>query len=110
MPLAKRRKTLLEPVAPLVCCAQLEVVLLGDRYDDVYDIWEAAAAASPLVHAMVDLRRNDELPGVLIEQFADGRFDVAAADHIALADEQLLRPFRRCDPLSGPLKMIRAAR
>jgi len=63
------------------------VVILGypdDRFDH---IWEAAATAAPLFQRVVDLGRDDELPGVLLEQGYDRLFDLLFRYDVAVADE-----------------------
>jgi hypothetical protein len=63
------------------------VVILGypdDRFDH---IWEAAATAAPLFQRVVDLGRDDELPGVLLEQGYDRLFDLLFRYDVAVANE-----------------------
>ena len=61
--------------------------MLGDPNDRFHHIWEAAATATPLLQGMVDLRRHDELPGVLLEQLDDRVLDLLFGYQIAVTDE-----------------------
>jgi hypothetical protein len=67
--------------------AVLQVISFGDADDDVHHIRKAAAADAALTHLMVDLGRNDELPGILLEQVEDDALDLAIRDDVAVADE-----------------------
>jgi len=60
-----------------LCCAD----------NNIDDIRKAATAAPPLLHAVVNLRRNDQLPAVLVEQLDNGRFDFLFCDEIAATDQ-----------------------
>ncbi len=44
------------------------VIFLGGPDDDVDDIGETAAATAALFHGVIDLRRHDKLPAILIEK------------------------------------------
>jgi hypothetical protein len=61
--------------------------VFGDPNDRFHHIWEAAATAAALVQGMVDLRRNDELPGILLEQLDDRVLDLLFGYQIAVTDE-----------------------
>jgi hypothetical protein len=63
------------------------VVVFGDPNDRFHHIWEAAATAAALVQGMVDLRRNDELPGILLEQLDDRVLDLLFGYQVAVTDE-----------------------
>jgi hypothetical protein len=67
--------------------SHLEVVLFRDLDNDVHHIRETAAAAAQFSKFVIDLSRNDELPGVLVEEAADDRLHVLRRNDIALADE-----------------------
>jgi hypothetical protein len=64
----------------------LGVIFLSGLDDDVDDIWEAAAAAAALAHRVIDLRRNDKLPAVLVQELDDDVADFLVGDVIAAAD------------------------
>jgi hypothetical protein len=68
------------------------VIIFGDPHDNVHHIREAAAAAAALLDGVVDLGGNDELPGIIAQQFEDRILDVALGDHIAVADQHFARP------------------
>ena len=44
------------------------VVLFGHPDDRFDHIWEAAATAATLLQRVIDLRRHDQVPGVLVEE------------------------------------------
>src|SRR5690606_32016819 len=48
------------------------MVFFGYPDDRFHHIWEAAATAATLLHRMVDLGRDDELPRILVQQRDDG--------------------------------------
>ncbi|MEP6564548.1 MAG: hypothetical protein ABJB10_05375 [Mesorhizobium sp.] len=50
-------------------------------------MWEAAATATALLHGVIDLRRHDELPRILIEQPDDRLLDLLLSDDVAMADQ-----------------------
>ena len=61
--------------------------MFGDPNDRFHHIWEAAATATPLLQGMVDLRRHDELPGVLLEQLDDRLLDLLLGYQVAVTDK-----------------------
>jgi len=62
------------------------VIFLGRLDDEVDDIGEATAAATALLHGVIDLARNDQLPTVFIEK-RDNRFlDILVGDQVAGAN------------------------
>ncbi len=63
------------------------MIVFGDPNDRFDHIWEAAATATSLLHRMIDLGRDDQLPGVLVEQPDDGLFDLLLGDDVAMADQ-----------------------
>ena len=63
------------------------MVIFGDPNDRFHHIWEAAATATALVQGMVDLRRNDELPGILLEQPNDRLLDLLFGYQVAVTDK-----------------------
>jgi hypothetical protein len=63
------------------------MVAFGDPNDRFHHIWEAAATAAALVHGVIDLRRNDQAPWILIEQLDDRLFDLPFGDEIAMANQ-----------------------
>lgn len=63
------------------------MILLGGADDDVDDIGETAAATAALLHRVVNLRRNDQLPTVLIEEPDDRVLNVLVGDEIAATNQ-----------------------
>lgn len=63
------------------------MISLGRADDDVDDIGETAAATAALLHRVINLRRNDQLPTVLIEEFDDRILDVLVGDEIAATNQ-----------------------
>jgi hypothetical protein len=63
------------------------VIVLGRLYDQIDDAGKAAAATATLGHGVIDFRRHDELPTVLIQQLGDDRSDLVIGDVIAAADQ-----------------------
>jgi hypothetical protein len=64
----------------------VSVIILGSLDDELDNIGEAAAATTTLAHRVIHLRRNDQLPAVLIEEFDDDVADVLVGDVIAAAN------------------------
>jgi len=60
--------------------------MFGDPNDRFHHIWEAAATAAAFVQGMIDLRRHDELPGVLVEQLDDRLLDLLLGYQVAVTD------------------------
>jgi hypothetical protein len=92
MPLLEHFEIGLNNRQALAVGSHLEVVLFRDLDNDVHHIREAAAAAAHFPQFVIDLSRDDELPGVLVEEAADHRFDVPRRDDVALADEHRQAP------------------
>jgi hypothetical protein len=65
------------------------MIVFGRLYDQIDDAGKAAAAATALGHGMIDLRRYDQLPAVLIQQLVDDCPDVVIGDVIAAADKHV---------------------
>src|SRR5919108_3105165 len=63
------------------------VVSFRDANDRFHHIRETAATAAALLQAMIDFRRHDQLPGVLIEQIDDRLFDLLLGYDVAVANE-----------------------
>ena len=63
------------------------MVIFGDPNDRFDHIWEAAATATTLLHHVIDLRRHDELPGILIQQSDDRLLDLLLGNDVAMADQ-----------------------
>lgn len=63
-----------------------EVIFFRHLYDGFNDIWEAATAASPLLHGMVNLCRNNELPRIGVEKFNDSILDFLLGNDVAMAN------------------------
>ena len=68
------------------------MILLGGANDDVDDIGETAAATAALLHGVINLRRHDQLPTVLIEELDDGVLDILIGDEIAATNQHLACP------------------
>ena len=68
------------------------VILLGGADDDIDDIGEAAAATAALLHRVVDLRRHDKLPTVLVEEAVDHVDDLFFGDEVAAANQHFVLP------------------
>jgi hypothetical protein len=63
-------------------------VIFLRRFDDqVNDVGEAAAAAASFGHGMVDLRRYDQLPTVLVKELDNRIPDVLVRNVIATANQ-----------------------
>ena len=71
------------------------VIALGGADDDIDDIGKTAAATSTFFHRVVDFRRNDKLPTVLIEQLDDGVLNVLIGDKIAATNQHFRLPVIR---------------
>lgn len=67
----------------------------GGADDDVDDIREAAAAAAALFHRVIDFRRHDQLPAVLVEEADDRILDLFLGDEIAAANQHFVLPVKR---------------
>ncbi|MEQ1940932.1 hypothetical protein ABMA32_00780 [Mesorhizobium sp. VNQ89] len=52
-------------------------------------MWEAAATATPLAKGVIDLRRHDKLPAVLLEQADDCLLDLLFGNQVAVTDKHL---------------------
>jgi hypothetical protein len=65
------------------------VIVFGCLYDQIDDAGKAAAAATAFRHGMIDFRRHDQLPTVLIQQFGDDRPDVVIGYIVAAADQHV---------------------
>jgi hypothetical protein len=63
-----------------------EVIFFRHLYDGFNDIWKAATAASALLHGMVNLSRNNELPWISVEKFNDSILDFLLGDDVAMAN------------------------
>jgi hypothetical protein len=71
------------------------VVLLRRADDDVHDVGKTATAAATLLHRVIDFRRHDELPTVLVEEAVDHVHDVLFGDEIAAANQHFDLPVIR---------------
>ena len=63
------------------------MVVFGDPNDRFHHIWEAAATTTALLQRMIDLRRHDQLPGILLEQPDDRLLDLLFGYQIAVTDK-----------------------
>ncbi|EJZ20847.1 hypothetical protein RCCGEPOP_13082 [Rhizobium sp. Pop5] len=68
------------------------VIFLGRLDDDINHVRETAAAATALFHGVINLRRHDKLPTVLIEKVDDDLPDFLVGYVIAAADEHVFVP------------------
>ncbi|MBB3316307.1 hypothetical protein FHT77_002182 [Rhizobium sp. BK181] len=68
------------------------VIFFGCLDDDIDHIREAAAAAAPFFHGVVDLCWNNELPTVLIEKLIDDFPDFVISYVVAAADKHGIIP------------------
>ncbi|UDF31459.1 UNVERIFIED_ORG: hypothetical protein LHK14_09080 [Roseateles sp. XES5] len=68
------------------------VILLGGADDDIDNIGEAAAATAALLHRVVDFRRHDKLPTVLVEEGVDHVDDFFFGDEVAAANQHFVLP------------------
>jgi len=68
------------------------VIFLGRLDNDVDDVGETATATAALFHGVVDLRRHDKLPTVLIEKVGDNLPDFLVGYIIAAADKHVFIP------------------
>jgi hypothetical protein len=73
----------------------VRVILLGRADDDVDDIGETATATAALFHRVVDFRRHDQLPTVLVEKADDDVLDLFFRDEIAAANQHVVSPVVR---------------
>jgi len=71
------------------------VILLGCADDDIDHIGETAAAASALLHRVIDLCRHDQLPTVFVKKAVDHVDNVLVGDEIAAANEHIVLPVLR---------------
>jgi len=68
------------------------VIFLCCLDDNVHHVREAATAAAPFLHGVVDFCRHYELPTVLIEKFVDDFADFVISYVIAAADKHVVIP------------------
>src|SRR6218665_1568947 len=68
---------------------QLEVVLFGDRGDNVHHIRHAAGALAAFFQLAIDLGWHDDGPGILLQKLEDNSLDFAISDDVALADQHV---------------------
>jgi hypothetical protein len=68
------------------------VIFLGRLDDDVDNVREAAAAATALLHSVIDLCRYDKLPTVLIEKLVDDFPDLVVSYVVTAADKHVSIP------------------
>ena len=73
----------------------VRVILLGGADDDVDDIGETAAATATFFHRVVDFRRHDQLPTVLVEEADNRVLDLFFRDEIAAANQHVVSPVVR---------------
>jgi hypothetical protein len=66
------------------------MIILGCFYYQVHNAGEAAAAAAPLRHGMVDLGWHDKLPAVFVEELGNDLPDFTIGDVVATADQHAL--------------------
>jgi hypothetical protein len=68
------------------------VIVLGRLNDDVDHIRETTAATAAFFHSVVDFRRDNKLPTVLIEKAVDNLPDFGVGYVIAAADKHVFIP------------------
>jgi len=68
------------------------MIVFGSLDDDVDDVGEATTATAALLHGMVDLRRNDQLPTVFVEKAVDNLTDFLVGYVVAAADQHVIIP------------------
>ncbi len=68
------------------------VIVLGRLNDDVDHIRETAAATASFFHGVVDFRRDNKLPTVLIEKAVDNLPDFGVGYVVATADKHVFIP------------------
>ncbi|MBB3444950.1 hypothetical protein FHT93_004823 [Rhizobium sp. BK379] len=68
------------------------VIIFGCLDDDIDNVREATAATAALGHGVIDLRRYDKLPAILIEKIVDNVPDFLVGYVIATADEHVFIP------------------
>ncbi len=68
------------------------VIVLGRLNDDVDHIRETAAATAAFFHGVVDFRRDNKLPTVLIEKAVDNLPDFGVGYVVATADKHVFIP------------------
>jgi len=71
------------------------VILLGGADDDVDDVGETTAAAATFFHRVIDFRRHDQLPTVLVEEADNRILDLFFRDEIAAANQHVVLPVIR---------------
>src|SRR4051812_35486968 len=65
------------------------VIIFGCLDDDIDNIGEATTATATLGHGVIDLRRHDKLPAILIEKVVDNLPDFLVGYVVATADEHV---------------------
>jgi hypothetical protein len=68
------------------------VIVLGRLNDDVDYIRKTAATTAPFFHGVVDFRRDNKLPTVLIEKAVDNLPDFGVGYVVATADKHVFIP------------------
>jgi len=68
------------------------VIIFGCLDDDIDNIGEATTATATLGHGVIDLRRHDKLPAILIEKVVDNLPDFLVGYVVATADEHVFIP------------------
>ncbi|MBO9195777.1 hypothetical protein J5277_16845 [Rhizobium sp. 16-449-1b] len=68
------------------------VIVLGRLNDDVDHIRETATATAAFFHGVVDFRRDNKLPTVLIEKAVDNLPDFGVGYVVATADKHVFIP------------------
>lgn len=66
------------------------MIFFGCTDNEINHIGKTSAAPAALLHGMIDLRRNDELPTVLIEEAVDHVPDFPIGYVIATANEHAI--------------------
>jgi hypothetical protein len=66
------------------------MVGFGYPNDCFHHIWEAAATAPSLAKGVINLRRHDQRPWILLKQVDDYLFDFLLGDDVAVANQHLM--------------------
>ena len=68
------------------------MIVFSCLYNDINDIRETTAATAAFFHGMVDFRRDNKLPTVLIEKAVDNLPDFGVGYVVATADKHVFIP------------------
>ncbi len=63
------------------------MICFGYPNDRFHHIWKAAATTTALVKPVVNFRRDDQLPSILVKQFKNRCFDLFFSDEVAVTNQ-----------------------